>query len=209
MQERAEREKVGPRVRLASFELFGRHILQRAEDGPFLGDLRPGGERGHSGGGIRRRLGTDRLGQPEVHQLHAGRGEHDVRRLEIAMHDPLPVRLVERVGDLDAAAHRLLERERAALQGFVEGPPLEVLHDEVVGVALASDVVKGADVWMRQLGDGPRLAFEALADGRRRHEARRQNLDRDGAPEAGVAPAVHLAHAAGAERRDDLVGSQA
>ena len=37
----------------------------------------------------------------------------------------------------------------------------------------------------------------------------RQDLDRDLAPEPRVARAVHLAHAAGAERRDDLVGAEA
>ena len=35
-----------------------------------------------------------------------------------------------------------------------------------------------------------------------------QHLDRDVAAEAGVAGAVHLAHAAGAERTTDLVGAE-
>src|SRR5213593_315345 len=35
------------------------------------------------------------------------------------------------------------------------------------------------------------------------------NLDRDNAVEAGVARLVHFAHAAGADRREDFVGSEA
>ena len=58
---------------------------------------------------------------------------------------------------------------------------------------------------MRQERDGPRFALEphecvgTLGDGGRQH------FDRDVAAEARVLGAVHLAHPAGAERRNDLV----
>ena len=39
-------------------------------------------------------------------------------------------------------------------------------------------------------------------------EVRRQDFDRDVAPELAVARAIDLAHAAGAERRDDCVGPE-
>ncbi len=62
------------------------------------------------------------------------------------MHDSQPVRLVQRVGDLDAVAQELLGRERALVQPRGQGLSLEVFHDEVVTVPLAADVVERADV---------------------------------------------------------------
>ena len=54
-----------------------------------------------------------RLGQPEVEQLHARLRDHHVARLQVPVHDPLPVRLVQRVRDLRPEPQRLLERQRA------------------------------------------------------------------------------------------------
>ena len=57
---------------------------------------------------------TDRsareLCQAEVEQLHTRLGQHDVARLQVPMHDPLPMRAVERVGDLDPVTQSLVER---------------------------------------------------------------------------------------------------
>ncbi len=85
---------------------------------------------------------------------------------------------------------------------------LEVLHDEVLGLAFAVDVVERADVRMRDLRDRLRLALEALAQLRVRREVRRQDLDRDRALEARVPRLVDLAHPTGADRRQDLVGTE-
>ena len=57
----------------------------------------------------------------------------------------------------------------------------------------------------RQQARLAREAGAALGVGR---EVRRQDLDRDVAPELAVAGAIHLAHAAGAERRDGCVGPE-
>ena len=62
---------------------------------------------------------------------------------------------------------------------------------------------------MIERGGRVRLALEApepLGIGRQR---RGQHLDRDVAPEPRVAGAIDLAHSTRAERRDDLVGTQA
>ncbi len=50
--------------------------------------------------------------QAEVHQLGPAAGEHDVRRLEVAVHHAGAVRAVERVGDLGADPHHLGRRQR-------------------------------------------------------------------------------------------------
>ena len=62
---------------------------------------------------------------------------------------------------------------------------------------------------MRQRRDCMRLALEARQAIRIGRELRRQDLDRDLATQLRVARAIDLAHAAGADRRDDLVDADA
>ena len=79
----------------------GAMYVQRAEDRALRG----------AGGCVASRVVPDseigpavrpQLRQPEVEQLRAGLRQHDVGRLEIAVDDAVPMRLVERVGDLAA-----------------------------------------------------------------------------------------------------------
>ena len=62
------------------------------------------------------------------------------------MDDPLSVSLVESIGNLDAPTQELFGRHRPLRQPHRERFALEILHDEVVDLALAPDVVEGADV---------------------------------------------------------------
>jgi hypothetical protein len=64
------------------------------------------------------------------------------------------------------------------------------------------------DVRVVQPGGGPRLLLEALAAIGVVCELLRENLDRELAPEALVARAVHLAHASRAEGSEDLVRTE-
>ena len=83
-----------------------------------------------------------------------------------------------------------------------------MLHDEEGDAVLLADVVEGADVGVAQAREDAGLGAEAL-------EAlavlcvRGQDLDGDGAVEARVAGAVHLAHASRSEGRNDLVRAEA
>ena len=61
---------------------------------------------------------------------------------------------------------------------------------------------------MVQRGNSARFAFEAGAQIFAFGDVFGQNLDRDGAVEPGVAGFVHLAHAAGAERGENLVRAE-
>src|SRR5207253_1610501 len=132
-----------------------------------------------------------------------------VARLEVAMDDAEAVRGIERAGDVGGDAQRVAQRQRPARERVGERLPLQVLHDEVVDAVLMPDVVERADVRMVQPRDRPRLPLETLAQRRARGELRRQDFDGDVAAEARVAGAIDLAHAAGAERRDDFVGTEA
>ena len=112
------------------------------------------------------------------------------------MHDPAPVRLVQRVGDLPADTKRLFEGERPLGQTVGERLALEKLHDEVLELALSPYVEERADVRVRELRDRLRFSLQPLARLGRRGQPRRQDLDRDLAAEPRVFGAVDLAHPA-------------
>ena len=126
------------------------------------------------------------------------------------MDDTRAMGLVEGVGDLAADAQRLIEGKRASrpLEASGERLALEILHHQVLDVAVAADVVHHADVRMGERGDGARLTLEAQPSLGIRGEIRRQDLDGDGPIEPRVAGLVDLAHAASAERRLKLIRAE-
>jgi hypothetical protein len=83
-----------------------------------------------------------------------------------------------------------------------------MLEHEKVHAVLVPDIVQGADVRMAQLRDRFGFAVESRAEGFVPGQIRGQDLDGHRALEAGVAGLVDLAHAALAQRRDDLVRTQ-
>src|SRR5579864_9656454 len=97
-----------------------------------------------------------------------------------------------------ASAYVLLGTYFTFGQWSLQGRALDVLHHQVVW----PDIVQGADVGMVQGRDRVRFALEALG------ELLVGNLDGDGAIQPRIASFVDLAHAARADGRDDLIGSQ-
>ena len=87
------------------------------------------------------------------------------------MHDPLAMRLIQRVSDLDATLEWLVERQRPLFEPLDRGFAFDEFHDQEVDPVLVSDIVEGADVRVVEAGD--RLGFPlgtAVSDqGRRRH----------------------------------------
>ena len=73
---------------------------------------------------------------------------------------------------------------------------------------MRADVVKMADVRVIQRRDGTGFALEAVLKFGTGGKMRGENLDGDGAVEAGVIGAVDFAHAAGAERGLNFVGAE-
>ena len=119
------------------------------------------------------------------------------------MDDATGVAVVERFGHLDAdiddvAELAVLSEERAQVRA------LHQRHHEVEGVLVPAKVVDGDDGRMVHLRHQLRFALEALL--RLGAELRRRDqLDRDVTIEPRIPGAVHHAHAAASELRDDLV----
>ena len=147
----------------------------------------------------------------EVEQLDVRRArrtrpadEHDVARLQIAVHDAGAVCPVDCRADLDGDVERVVHRQlrRTTEPGF-EGFPFEKLEDQIVELAVAADVMDGADVRIVQRRDDAGFLLEALARFRIGRQRAGQDLDGHRAIQPGVTGAVDLAHAARADRRDD------
>ena len=150
-----------------------------------------------------------RQGQTEVEQLGAALGEHDVGRLQVAMHDAVAMRAGERVADFDPDFQGLLERDGAPLQATAQRLAFEVFHHQEVDLVLVPDVEQRADPRMIQSGNVAGLAFEAQTEFRADGHAAPDDLDRHRTIEAGVVRPIHLAHAAAADQRHDFVSAEA
>ena len=132
----AERPHVTPLVRRAPLRLLRRHVRRRAEDhadaGHHRGDVIVG-ELRQVARRRARRIRCERFGQAEVQHLHLPVvREGDVRRLEVAVDDPLLVRGLQRIRDLARDRHRLPERQRSRLQSIGEGVALDEFEDEAL-----------------------------------------------------------------------------
>jgi hypothetical protein len=164
VQNGAEREYVSSDIGLPAFELLRRHVLKRPQDRPLLCErtARHGRKGRESFSPAPSPAGEQDLRQAEVEELHSGLRQHHVAGLQVPVHDPLPVRLVQRVGDLDPEAQRLLRRERAFQEPVRQRFSFQVLHDEVLDAVLIPDVVERADVRMRERRDRLRFPLEPL-----------------------------------------------
>ena len=123
------------------------------------------------------------------------RGDQDVRRLDVPMHEPARVRCGQRRGDLGDDARRatwlepLLLREQRPEVG-----PLDEAHREVERTPLGARVEDRDDVRMIQRGGEAALALEARAEHAVAGEVGREHLQRDRPIERHVRRAVDDAH---------------
>jgi hypothetical protein len=130
-----------------SFDLLGRHVLQRADE---LADIR-----------LERRDREIRIGGPshaEVDDLRLAVGVHeDVAGLEVAVDDPLLVTVVDRVAHLGKQLQALAGAQRPGLREFGDRPRVgDVLHGEVRhgtgALVVRAGFVHLGDVGMPQAG---------------------------------------------------------
>jgi hypothetical protein len=130
--------------------------------------------------------------------------DHHVRRLQVAVEDAALVRGGNPRADLPRDFDRLVLGEAAdAAEQRREILAVDVLHREERGAVGVADVVGPADVAMRDGARDAHFVVELRQASGMAGEILGQQLQRDGLSELQVVGAVHLAHAALAERRDD------
>jgi hypothetical protein len=203
VQEHAQRVDVAPRVdvELIDLGLLGRHVLQRADDGSESGDERLLGQRL-----------TGRLGHAEVDHLWHGfaivESDEHVGGFEIAMNDPLLVRVLNGVADGDEEFEPLPRRQSAFIAILGNWHPLDEVHDEVRPArGGGSGIQHAGDVGVIHQRQGLAFGLEAGDDLPGVHTGfdqlhRDQTLDR-----FALLGEVDRAHAALADELDDLVGA--
>jgi hypothetical protein len=205
VEQHAQRVHVRPRVDVerAQLRLLGAHVLERADDRAHRGVHRPLGE-----------PLVQRLGHAEVDDLRHGlrvlHGDHHVGRLDVAVDDPLLVRVLDGVADgqeeRQAVAHG--QAHLVAIPG--DGQPLDQLHHEVRQARLGGAGVEDArDVRVVHESERLALGLEAPQDFLRVH-ARLDELQRHAAADGlGLLRDPDGAHATLAEPLQEPIGSDA
>ena len=115
----------------------------------------------------------------------------------------------ERLGDLSRDRQRLVERQRTARDELRQILALDELHDQGAHLADFLEAVQLRDMRMVEGGERAGFAREARRAIGIARDRFRKNLQRDVALEPGIARAIHLAHPAGAERRNNFVVTDA
>ena len=141
---------------------------------------------------------------PTIQHLHQpGAGHHDVGRLEIAMRDTLFMRRFQRLGDLQRDPQRLVQRlwrfQRRAIHQF---------HGDGFALGRLLQSVDGGDVRMIQRRQRLGFPVEARQTFGIARQSGGHHLDGDLAVEPRILSAIHLAHAARAQRRQNRIGPQ-
>ena len=125
------------------------------------------------------------------------------------MSNTVAVRFVESAGNLPSVLEHLVQLEAApfAVRAASDSPSRYSITMKSTPFLLA-DVVERADVGMIEAGNN--LASRSKRWRRAwlsAREIRGQDLDGDGPLQARVSRAIHFAHAASAQRREDFVGT--
>ena len=107
-----------------------------------------------------------------------------------------------------AIAEQTFERHPALRNHFPQRPAVDELHRQKRNAVGLLDRVDRDDVGVIERGDALGLASESGATLRVGGLALEQDLEGDVAIEAGVARAIHLAHSAGTDQRQDFVRAE-
>ena len=159
--------------------------------------------------GSRNFLRFPELREAEVEQLRAAGRQHDVGGLQIAVNDSMTMGVVEGTGHLRGVRQRLGDRQWSSHEARRERLAFETLHDQKLGLLVATDIVKCADVRVRKGGYGHRFTREASAHSLIECASWWEDLDGDGAIEARVGGTEHLTHATSPEARVDAIRTKA
>ena len=200
----AGRIQVGASVNGLAASLLGGEVLGGAHDGVRLRHR-----------GLRVRQGAR---DAKVHDLDlAVRRQHDVARLDVAVHQVVRVRVLEGGQDARHDLDGLVDRNgRTVGDQVLDRVPLDVLHDDVrhrdrtagrILDDLLARVVDGDDVRVIQRRCRLRFATEARLEDRVLRQIAAQHLDCYDARQASVEAQVDFGHSASPNERADLVSA--
>ena len=161
VQHAAERPDVRPLVDGLASSLFRTHIGGRARDHTF--SCLNGCSRRRLRYVVSRFFRRKYLREPEVEHLYSAlRCDLDVRRFQIAVDDAFLMSGFERVGDLTRDGKCFLNRQRTRRQTLGKRRALHEFEYEAADAVRLLQSVDGADVWMVQRCQHPRLELEPL-----------------------------------------------
>ena len=201
----SKREDVASVVDRLALSLFRRHIGRRAYDKPFFGQIL--WRRNSCGVGPIRTL--RQLRQPEVEHLDSAVGRDDhIARLQVAVSDSDFVRRCERVSYLYRYLEQPLDWHPAVTNQFDEAVPFHELHGEQEHVSIFLNAVDDCDVWVGERGKDPRLSPKTFAPCWVQRELIGDHFQCDDSVQAGIAGAIHLAHAPGPQLAQDLIPTE-
>ena len=152
IEDHAQAEDVATFVDIAAQCLLRAHVMQGAENQSWAG---------HGNGRLilgRRFRRAAHFRQSEIHDLRlAARREHDIPRLDVAMHDTAGVGLLQRPGHLNSDFQKLRHFERLPVNLLGQRSSLNQLHGDVVNTVSLSDFINRS--YIRVLKSGGRLGL--------------------------------------------------
>ena len=147
------------------------------------------------------------LRESEIEDFRVAVGtQHDVLGLDIAVHETAGMRRRQSTCELDADLDNVADRQRALLQAVPQRLALDELGDEVRTVIDFAEIVYHDDMRVVQTGRGSGFLMKPSEPIAVNGEMRRQELERHRPIELGVVGQIHLAHAARAQPRHQLIG---
>ena len=133
---------------------------------------------------------------------------HDVVGLDVPVDDAPAVGVVQGLGDLHGKMQRLAPVEGTfLLQILLERDPLDQLHDDVVGLAGAGNVIDTDDIRVRQHGDRLGFRVEPAAELLVPRKFVLQYFHRDHTIEPVVQSLIDHGHSAGADHFQYLIST--
>jgi hypothetical protein len=138
------------------------------------------------------------FGQPEIEHLHrAVFSDDDVGGLDVAMDNAAGVSGRECIRDGNRDAQELVQWQAMSGNPCLQARPPHVLHNDEIDISGRFNLEDGDDVRVIESGGRPRLLHEPPASVLVREALGGKYLDRNLAPQARIARAIHFAHASG------------
>ena len=117
------------------------------------------------------------LGHAKIGDLHpAALVEQDVRRLDVAMHDPFVVNVLQCLANLRHNRQSFPRGQLAGIQQLPQRQTIDELHEKVIKALLLAEVVDRDDMRVAENGQCPGFAGKSLGKGRITGGFRQENV---------------------------------